>query len=61
MWKAKGDEGMEKIVNKAFDNSEYFLQQIKKRDNFRLVIPEVRLATRQWNTPPNQNTDGSVS
>jgi len=42
MWKAKGDSGMEKHVDKAMDNAQYLLQALEKRENFRLVIPQVR-------------------
>ncbi|XP_045766218.1 cysteine sulfinic acid decarboxylase [Maniola jurtina] len=38
MWKAKGNEGFEKHVDKLFDNAEYFLEHIKQREGFRLVI-----------------------
>ena len=42
MWKAMGDQGMEEHVDRAFENAQYLLKQIKKRENFRLVIPQVR-------------------
>ncbi|CAG4950661.1 unnamed protein product [Colias eurytheme] len=38
MWKAKGSEGFEKHIDKLFDNANYFLEHIKHRDGFRLVI-----------------------
>ena len=41
MWKAKGDVGMEKHVDKALDNAQYLMEALKKRKHFRLVIPQV--------------------
>ncbi|XP_023936449.2 cysteine sulfinic acid decarboxylase [Bicyclus anynana] len=40
MWKAKGSEGFEKHVEKLFDNANYFLEHIRQREGFRLVIPK---------------------
>ncbi|XP_032520618.1 cysteine sulfinic acid decarboxylase [Danaus plexippus] len=40
MWKAKGTEGFEKHVDKLFDNAKYFLDHIKQREGFQLVIAE---------------------
>ncbi|XP_022129071.2 cysteine sulfinic acid decarboxylase [Pieris rapae] len=38
MWKAKGSEGFEKHIDKVFDNAHYFLQHIRHREGFKLVL-----------------------
>jgi len=38
MWKAKGTNGLEEHVDRAFDNSRYLAEQIKKREGFELLI-----------------------
>ncbi|XP_039272903.2 cysteine sulfinic acid decarboxylase-like [Styela clava] len=40
LWKAKGNTGIAKQVEKAFDNAEYLAREIKKRPGFRLVLSE---------------------
>lgn len=40
LWKSLGDVGMAEIVDRAFDNSRYFAEKLKKREGYRLVIPE---------------------
>nr|XP_039266619.1 acidic amino acid decarboxylase GADL1-like [Styela clava] len=60
-WKARGDEGFEKHVDKAMENAEYFLELVKKRDNFRLVTQQPKLTNISfWFIPPslrNQKED----
>jgi len=41
MWKAKGDSGFEKQIDKTFDTTAYLIDCIKKHPHFRLVMPEV--------------------
>lgn len=38
MWKAKGSYGFEKHIDTLFDNAQYFLELIRKREGFRLVL-----------------------
>ncbi|XP_041987442.1 cysteine sulfinic acid decarboxylase [Aricia agestis] len=38
MWKAKGHSGFEKHIDKVFDNAKYFLDHIKQRNGFRIVL-----------------------
>lgn len=38
MWKAKGSLGFEEHIDRAFDNSRYLAEEIKKRDNFVLLL-----------------------
>ncbi|CAH0729576.1 unnamed protein product, partial [Brenthis ino] len=38
MWKAKGTEGFEKHIDKLFDNAKFFLEHIKQREGFQLVL-----------------------
>lgn len=38
MWKAKGTEGFEKHIDTLFDNARYFLDHIRNREGFELVI-----------------------
>ncbi|XP_065053236.1 acidic amino acid decarboxylase GADL1-like [Rhopilema esculentum] len=38
MWKAKGTRGFEAHIDRAFDNSRYLAEQIKRRDGFELLI-----------------------
>ncbi|XP_046997459.1 acidic amino acid decarboxylase GADL1 [Schistocerca americana] len=40
MWKARGNEGFEYLVNNAMDCAQYFKKEISKRKGYRLVIPE---------------------
>jgi len=37
MWKAKGSSGIEAQVDKAFDNSKYLAEQVRKRPDYMLV------------------------
>lgn len=38
MWKAKGKDGLEAHVNHVFDVSRYFVERIRERPEFRLVL-----------------------
>nr|CAH0113551.1 unnamed protein product [Daphnia galeata] len=38
MWKARGDQGLEEMVDNAFECAEYFSDQISQRSGFRLVL-----------------------
>ncbi|KAK6175385.1 hypothetical protein SNE40_013860 [Patella caerulea] len=38
MWKAKGSEGFEQHINRLFDNTRYMVEQLNKRDDFRMVV-----------------------
>ncbi|XP_014666362.1 PREDICTED: acidic amino acid decarboxylase GADL1-like isoform X2 [Priapulus caudatus] len=40
MWKAKGDIGMAKLVESAFTQARYFMDELTIRDGFRPVLPE---------------------
>ncbi|XP_013190610.1 cysteine sulfinic acid decarboxylase [Amyelois transitella] len=40
MWKAKGTEGFEKHIDTLFDNAKFFLEHIRQREGFKLVINE---------------------
>ena len=42
MWKARGDEGIANIVDKAMDNAEFLTEKLKTRPGFKLVLPQVR-------------------
>uniref|UniRef100_H2ZM90 Uncharacterized protein n=2 Tax=Ciona savignyi TaxID=51511 RepID=H2ZM90_CIOSA len=54
MWKAKGDSGFESQVNQALAKAEYLTEQIRKRSDFRLVIPEPEYTNVSfWYIPPS--------
>ncbi|CAG5025140.1 unnamed protein product [Parnassius apollo] len=40
MWKAKGSVGFEKHIDKLFENAKYFLEHIRQRHGFELVLEE---------------------
>ncbi|XP_078331869.1 cysteine sulfinic acid decarboxylase-like isoform X1 [Crassostrea virginica] len=40
LWKSRGNDGMAKQVENSFENANYLVEQLKKRDGFRLVMPE---------------------
>ncbi|XP_046645873.1 cysteine sulfinic acid decarboxylase-like [Daphnia pulicaria] len=40
MWKARGDRGLEEMVDNSFECAEYFSRQIAQRSEFRLVLSE---------------------
>ncbi|KAL1122480.1 hypothetical protein AAG570_002811, partial [Ranatra chinensis] len=40
MWKARGDEGFGELVDQAVHCSRYFLEKIKFRPGFKVVLPE---------------------
>jgi len=37
MWKAKGNNGMEEQIDRAYDNSRYLAQKIREREGFQLL------------------------
>lgn len=41
MWKARGTAGLRKSVDVAMEAAEYFLNKIRDRPGFRLVLPEI--------------------
>ncbi|KAK2146445.1 hypothetical protein LSH36_607g01010 [Paralvinella palmiformis] len=41
LWKAKGNDGLEKMVNKYFDIAKYFTERLAERREFKLVAPKV--------------------
>jgi len=53
LWKARGDQGLENIVDNSFDCAEYIARQIVAHPNFRLVIPEISCTNVCfWYIPP---------
>ncbi|GLH12200.1 Glutamate decarboxylase [Gryllus bimaculatus] len=53
MWKARGDSGLEKVVDNAMECARYFCDRIRNRPGFRLVIPEFQCTnTCFWYIPP---------
>ncbi|KAL4713593.1 hypothetical protein ACJJTC_005078 [Scirpophaga incertulas] len=53
MWKAKGTEGFEKHIDTLFDNANYFLEHIKQRDGFKLVLEQPECTNVMfWFVPP---------
>lgn len=40
MWKAKGTHGFEQHVEKVFDNAKFFVESIKRRPGFKMVLEE---------------------
>ncbi|CAH1170096.1 unnamed protein product [Phaedon cochleariae] len=54
MWKAKGSSGFEKHVDKVFDNAKHFLDNVKGRPGFELVLDEPELTNICfWYIPPS--------
>nr|CAD7195665.1 unnamed protein product [Timema douglasi] len=54
MWKAKGTIGMEKHIDRVFENAAYFTSQIKKRECFKMVLPEPECTNVCfWYIPPS--------
>ncbi|KAI4470731.1 glutamate decarboxylase-related [Holotrichia oblita] len=53
-WKAKGTTGFQRHVDKSFDNANFFLENIKNRDDFKLVIEQPELTNICfWYIPPS--------
>lgn len=53
-WKANGDAEFERRVDKAFENSRYLAELVRKRKNFRLVIPNPEFTNISfWYIPPS--------
>ncbi|XP_048728845.1 cysteine sulfinic acid decarboxylase-like [Ostrea edulis] len=40
MWKSRGDNGMAEQIELSFTNAKYLTDQLKKREGFRLVLPQ---------------------
>lgn len=38
MWKAKGTNGLESHIDKVFENAEFFTNNIKNRESFKMVL-----------------------
>ncbi|GLH15075.1 Glutamate decarboxylase [Gryllus bimaculatus] len=53
MWKAKGTLGLEQHIDTVFDNAEYFTQQIKKTEGFRLLMEPQCTNICFWYIPPS--------
>ncbi|KAJ3660387.1 hypothetical protein Zmor_004837 [Zophobas morio] len=54
MWKAKGTSGLEKHINKVFENSKYFTDSIRHREGFEMVIEEPECTNVCfWYVPPS--------
>ncbi|CAG9860116.1 unnamed protein product [Phyllotreta striolata] len=54
MWKAKGTTGLEKHIDKVFENSKYFLELVKNRTGFELLLEEPECTNVCfWYIPPS--------
>lgn len=54
MWKAKGTDGLEKHIDKLFDNAEFFLDYVKNIEGFELVLPQPQCTNICfWYIPPS--------
>ncbi|CAH1111483.1 unnamed protein product [Psylliodes chrysocephalus] len=54
MWKAKGSLGFEKHIDKVFENSKYFLETVKNREGFELLLEEPECTNICfWYIPPS--------
>ncbi|KAJ8924799.1 hypothetical protein NQ315_000953 [Exocentrus adspersus] len=54
MWKAKGTSGLERHIDKVFENSKFFVDTIKRRPGFELVIEEPECTNICfWYIPPS--------
>lgn len=38
MWRAKGTRGLQQHIERLFENAQYFTEELKKRENFQLVL-----------------------
>ncbi|XP_050509319.1 cysteine sulfinic acid decarboxylase [Diabrotica virgifera virgifera] len=57
MWKAKGTSGFEKHIDKVFENSKYFLECIKNREGFELLLDDPECTNVCfWYVPPSLRT-----
>jgi glutamate decarboxylase len=41
MWRAKGDDGFEKQIDRLFDLAQLLYDEVKRRQNFELVLQNV--------------------
>lgn len=54
MWKAKGTQGLERHVDKVFENASFFRDAIAARPGFELVLPEPECTNVCfWYVPPS--------
>jgi len=54
MWKARGDEGLEKGINNVFANAKYLTEKVKKTPGFKLVFPDPECTNVCfWYIPPS--------
>lgn len=54
MWKAKGTSGLEQHVDKVFENAQFFVETIKNRPGFEMVVPEPQFTNICfWYVPPS--------
>ncbi|KAJ8369996.1 hypothetical protein SKAU_G00100240 [Synaphobranchus kaupii] len=53
MWKALGTQGLEKRVDKAFANTRYLVEEMKKREGFHLVNEPQFVNVCFWFIPPS--------
>lgn len=54
MWRAKGTNGFEAHINKVFENAEYFTEQIRNRNDFKLFINQPECTNICfWYIPPS--------
>lgn len=54
MWKAKGTSGLERHIDKVFDNSEFFTENIRDREGFQLVLEKPECTNICfWYIPPS--------
>lgn len=54
MWKAKGTYGFEKHIDKVFENARYFIDTIKNRSGFEMVLEEPECTNICfWYVPPS--------
>jgi glutamate decarboxylase len=42
MWRAKGESGFEKQINRLFDLARLLYEQLKMRENFEIVLHDVK-------------------
>lgn len=53
MWKAQGDQGLERRIDQAFALARYLVEEIKKREGLELVMEPEFLNVCFWFVPPS--------
>lgn len=54
MWKAKGTNGLEEHIDKVFETAEYFTEQLRKSQDFKLVLENPQCTNISfWYFPPS--------